>query len=193
MSGIVTLPWEQFAPGKEGTFAIPNEIYHDHSKVPGLSRTILVELLTKSPAHARGRLLGKSVKPPTGAMTGGTLFDLALLEPENFKEGVSHWVIPLGMKLTTKDGIAWKKEHPGLPYLRTATDAGDKVSVEDVKGMIESVMAHKKARVIIEKAVKQESAFCVHPTTGVLRKVRPDARMSDTKDRPVLADIKSTF
>ena len=97
------------------------------------------------------------------------------------------------MKLSTKEGIAWKKDHPDLPYLPASSDAASVVSEEDIKGMIESVMHHKIAKAIVEQSVKQESGFAFDPDTGLLRKVRPDSRLIDKHSRLVLADVKSTF
>ena len=190
---LITLPQSEFVAGTEGLYSIPDTIYHDPDKAPGISRTLVVEFLTLSAAHAQSLLDGSWAKKVTNAMSGGSLFDRALLEPDKFKEGVSHWVIPEGLRLTTKDGIAWKKDHPNLPCIPAVTDAMDKASAEDINGMIESVMRHSKARAVVEAGVKQESGFCFDPDTGLLRKVRPDARLLDKHSRLVLADVKSTF
>lgn len=197
MSQPITLPADKFAPGLEGLFDLDAEFYHDHGRAPGVSRTVLVELLDYSPLHARSLVDGSYKKKATAAMSGGSLVDMALLEPDKFKEGVSHWVVPAGMKLSTKEGIAWKKDHPneeegGLPRMKAETDAADEVSVVDMKAIIASVMAYKEARYIIERARKQESAFCFDPDTGLMRKVRPDARVADNREL-VLADLKVTF
>lgn len=198
MDGITTQPKEAFCPGAEGAFMMPREFYHNHQAAPGISRSLVVELLETTAAHARSVIDGLFAKVETQAMTGGSLFDLMLLEPDRFGEGMSHWVVPAGMKLSTKEGIAWKKDHPGvadggLPYLWAESDAKEKASLVDMKGMIESLMAHRKARRLIESSVKQESAFAKDPRTGLMRKVRPDMRAVDNSSRIVLADLKSTF
>lgn len=199
MSELVTLPKEKFAPGVEGLFDLEAGFYHNQKVAPGISRTIIVEMMQMSAAHAHSLLTGSHKKTVTPEMSSGTLVDLALLEPDKFKEGLSHWVVPEGMSLTTKEGIAWKKDHPGikeeggLPYLPAVTDAANKASAEDVKHILASVMAHKKVRFIIENARKQESAFCIDPKTGLMRKVRPDARLLDGRYKLVLADLKATF
>ena len=200
MTTIPTLPEEQFAPGNEGCFVLDGGTYR---KQPGISRSMIVELLRITPAHAQTLIDGTWSKPSTMPMTGGNLFDRALLEPETFIEGQSHWVIPAGMKLTTVDGRAWRKDHPGskewadgddgLPYLPAVSDSATVLSAENVKGMIESVLRHTKARYIVEAGVKQESAFCLDKDTGLMRKVRPEARIWDNNSRIVLADVKSTF
>lgn len=198
MSDLVTLPADKFAPGIEGLFDLDASVYHDQGKAPGVSRTLLVEMLELSAAHARSVIDGSFVKKTTKAMSGGSLVDMALLEPHKFKEGVSHWVVPAGMNLTTVEGRAWKKDHPrpedgGLPYMRAETDAADEVSAEDMKHIIESIMAYPEARFIVENFKKQESAFCLDPETGLMRKVRPDGRGTDKAKRLTLADLKVTF
>lgn len=193
MADILTLPAEQFEPGVEGTFAIPSAIYNDPIRAPGIRRGIVVELLQMSPAHAHSIITGSFKPKVTKAMTGGTMVDMALLEPDLFREGLSHWVIPPGMKLSTKDGIAWKKDHPNLPYIPASSQASDVVSVENIHGMITSLMSSPKVRRIVESSVKQESAFSIDPATGLLRKVRPDARLVDNSSRLVITDLKSIF
>lgn len=198
MSDLVALPEQAFTPGTEGLFDLPASTYHNHVKAPGISRSVIVELLQFTAAHAQSLITGTHKKTVTPEMDSGTLVDMALLEPDRFKEGVSHWLVPAGMSLASKDGIAWKKEHPkdgpfGLPYLREQSDAANTASLEDIKNIIASAMAHKKVRWIIENARKQESAFCYDPDTGLMRKVRPDARLIDRNSRLVLADLKTTF
>jgi len=190
---LLTLPASEFEPGAEGTFALPASIYHSQVMAPGISRTLVVELLQLSPAHAKTLLDGTYHKRETPAMVGGTMVDLALLEPDKFQEGLSHWVVPSGMNLATKEGIAWKKDHPGLPRIRATSDAENTVSVENIHGMIESLMKSPKVRRIIEQGTKQESAFALDPETGLMRKVRSDVRLVDNQSRLVITDLKSTF
>lgn len=193
----ITLP--AYTPGEEGIFAgLPASDYHSPIKSPGISRSLIVELLQMTAAHVHSVIDGLHVKVETAAMTGGSVFDIMLLEPDKFGDGVSHWTVPAGMNLTTVEGRAWKKDHPkegpnGLPYIWAESNASDKASLKDMHGMIESLMAHPKIRRIIETSSKQESAFCRDPDTGLMRKVRPDARCFDNSDRIILADLKSTF
>lgn len=187
-----------YCPGDEGFFDLPASVYHDHIRSPGISRSLIVELLTMSPAHARSVIEGLFKKVATAEMTSGSLFDLMLLEPDKFKEGESHWTVPAGMDLTTVEGRAWKKDHPGvkvggLPYIKQRTAAANQASAEDMHGMIQSLMAHKKIRRIIEESRKQESIFKRDPETGLMRKVRLDLRTEDNQSRIVVADLKSIF
>ncbi len=189
---IPTLP--SFTPMQEGLYAsLPASTYHNHSAAPEISRSLIVEMVVNTPAHVRAVLDGKRIKKETRAMIVGTLMDTALLEPDRFREGVSHWVRPTGMNFVTKEGRAWKAEHSNLPIILATNNSETEASEEDIRGMIEAVMAHKQARKIVESSVKQESAFCFHPDTGLLRKCRPDTRLADTSGRLVLADLKTTF
>lgn len=199
MDPIVTLPASVFVPYTEGIFRLPEEIYHSPVKAPAISRGLVVELLRNSPAHAKAMIDGLTKKTVTKAMSSGTLVDKALLEPERFQEGLSHWVKPEGMKLNTKEGLAWKKDHPGpgepggLPQVPMDTDSAAEAGINDIKEMVESVMRHTTARAIVEQSTKQESAFCFDGDTGLLRKCRSDARMVDDDSRLVIADLKGTF
>lgn len=185
-------PASEFAPMREGLWAgLDEEIYHNHKAAPEVNRGLIVEMVTETPEHVKASIDGLRVKKITEAMQIGLLVDKALLEPDRFKEGVSHWVVPDGMKLSTKEGIAWKKDHlgpdeGGLPRLKS--DAA-----KDISGMIEKIMKHKQARAMVELAVKQESAFAFDKDTGLLRKCRSDMRLSDLDGRIVVGDLKSTM
>jgi hypothetical protein len=183
---MTSKPASEFVAGAEGLFQIPAALYHDHLRCPDVSRSLVVEMITKSPAHAKAMIDGLVVKKETPAMILGTLTDMALLEPHRFKEGQSHHVRPPGMKFTTKDGKAWQEDHAGLPII-TADES------VDITGMIQSVLRHKTGRLIVEQSVKQESAFCKDPDTGLLRKSRPDMRLEDRDSDLTLTDLKSTF
>lgn len=182
-----------FIPNTEGIFEIPSSIYHNHKEAPEISRSLVVEMVDTCPEAVKAVIDGRRKKKITPAMISGTLIDLALLEPDKFREGLSHWIMPEGLDLRTKDGKAWKEDHPNLPALRLKTDDPGEASAEDIQGMIESVMRHKIMRRIVERSVKQESAFCFDPDTGLLRKCRPDARLVDNSGKLTLADLKSTF
>jgi hypothetical protein len=189
MNNLTTLPADKFKTGAEGLYAITDTLYHDHKLAPDISRGLVVEMITKSPAHVKAIIDGKSEKKVTPAMEMGTLTDKALLEPDRFKIGISHWVRPEGLVFTTKEGKAWRDDHleeKNLPIIYAEQAA-------DIQGMIESVMRHKLGRIIVENSVKQESAFCIDPDTGLLRKCRPDTRMMDNDGQLTLTDLKTTF
>lgn len=183
-----TLPADRFSNGTEGLFNIPAATYH---AAHGVSRSVLVKLMEYTPAHAKVKT------KVTRAMDIGTLADHAVLEPDLFVEGTSYWLRPEGLNLNSKLGRGWKAEHPGpkdggLPYLELDNDSSTDASLTDIRNMREAVMRHPIARAIIEISVKQESAFCLCPHTGLMRRCRPDCRAIDARGRVTLADLKST-
>lgn len=182
-----------FEAWKEGVFDIPPSLYHSHKAAPEISRSLVVELCQNTPAHVKALIDGKRVRKVTKAMTSGVLADLAILEPDKFKEGLSHWIMPPGLDLRTADGKQWRKDHPTLPMVPMTSQDPNEASVEDINGMIEAIMSHKVAREIVERSVKQESAFCYDPDTGLLRKVRSDARLADNNGKLTIGDLKTTF
>lgn len=186
---IICTPFE---PSTEGVFDIPPELYHNHKAAPEVSRSLLVDLMTVCPKYAKALIDGSVKKTVTKEMKSGTFVDMALMEPDKFREGVSHWVLPEGLNLTTKEGRQWKKDHPDLPVIKATSDSPNEASVEDIRGMIESVMADRRMRRVVEESQKQESFFCHHGHTGILRKCRLDMRLSDNFQRMTIVDLKST-
>ena len=183
-----------FKPNTEGIFAdLPAESYHDHKATPEVSRGIVVRMISQTPQHVRAMIDGLSKKEPTDSMISGQMIDMALLEPDRFEEGVTHYVKPAGINLTTVEGRAWKKDHPlDIPRIPAETDKTTEASLTDIKAMIASVMRHKVARKLVERGVKQESAFAFDKETGLLRKCRFDSRLQENSGRLVIGDLKST-
>lgn len=183
-----------FKPNTEGIFKdLSNEAYHDHKATPEVSRGIVVRMISQTPSHVRAMIDGLSKKEPTDAMISGQMIDLALLEPDKFKEGVTHYVKPAGLNLSTKEGLAWKNDHPlKIPRIPAETDKASEASIKDIKAMIESVMRHRVARKLVERGQKQESAFSFDKETGLLRKCRFDSRLQENNGRLVIGDLKST-
>lgn len=184
----------KFKPNTEGIFQnLPAADYHNHKATPEVSRGIVVRMISQTPQHVRAMIDGLVKKEPTDAMISGTMIDMALLEPDKFKEGVTHYVKPAGLNLTTSEGREWKKDHPlDIPRIPAETDKTTEASIVDIKCMIESVMRHKVARKIVERGKKQESAFAFDKETGLLRKCRSDSRLQENSGRMVIGDLKST-
>ena len=92
----ITLP--AYMPGDEGIFAgVPASIYHNQLKAPGISRSLIVELLSMTAAHAHSVIEGLHTKVETAAMSSGTVFDKMLLEPDTF---ASRFVLKLPLTTT---------------------------------------------------------------------------------------------
>lgn len=183
-----------FTPNTEGIFeSLPSETYHDHKATPEVSRGIVVKMISQTPSHVRAMIDGLVKKEPTEEMISGQMIDLALLEPDKFVEGVTHYIKPAGLNLATKEGIQWKKDHPlNIPRIPAESDKPSQASLADIRAMIESIMRHKVARKIVERGKKQESAFAFDKETGLLRKCRFDSRLQENSGRQVIGDLKST-
>jgi len=183
-----------FQPNTEGIFAnLPASAYHNHKATPEVSRGIVVQMISQTPSHVRAMIDGLLKKEPSDSMISGQMIDMALLEPDKFKEGITHYIKPEGISLATKEGIKWKKDHPlDIPRIPAETDKPTEASLTDIKAMIESVMRHKVARKIVERGKKQESAFAFDKETGLLRKCRFDSRLQENSGRLVIGDLKST-
>lgn len=85
-----------------------DESAKDYHANPALGSSLLRDFI-KSPQLYRDKALGLVPNEETEAMRFGTLFHLAVLEPERFAEEVD--VRPEGLSFATKEGKAWREEH----------------------------------------------------------------------------------
>lgn len=158
---------------------IPAPEYHSQ---PGVSNSAL-KIFAQSPAHYQASLL--EPREETESMKRGTLFHLAILEPEKFIEGKSHWTRPEGLKFTTKEGIAWRDSHAGLPLL-TAEESRNLI------GARQAVYANYMAAALLAgKGSNECSIFAEHPKTGLRLRMRADRLTEDAEGRPWIVDLKS--
>jgi hypothetical protein len=125
----------------------------------------------------------------TPAMQFGTLCHTAILEPEKFKEGVSHFVRPEEVDGRTKEGKAWLAAHDGLPCLKLTGD----MSAETLKNMQEAVYAMPEAAETLNWIGHTEvAAFAECPLTGMQLKGRFD-KLAGTPGGPrAIIDLKTT-
>ena len=87
--------------------------FNVYQEMPGVSKSQL-DRLARSPAHLRA-YLDAPQEEPTREMLIGTATHTALFEPEFFGEGKSHYVRPIGLTFTSKEGRAWRDAHQGKP------------------------------------------------------------------------------
>lgn len=141
-------------------------------------------------ASGAGVLLGKWPLAESDALRFGTLFHIAVLEPDRLSEYVALDADKIGVKA---DGTpaqnptmtaAWKKA------VAEAEADGHKVIPTDwltkAQAMASAVMAHRTARAILEQATDTEvSAYADHPTGARVR-----ARFDLCG--PIIGDLKST-
>lgn len=163
-----------------GIHEIPAAQYHSG---PGVSNSMLSRI-ERSPAHLRAYLDGPR-EEQTAAMIAGTLTHLAILEPDKFGDGLSHFTRPEGMTFTTKEGKQWKAEHSELPIISGETLA-------QIIGRRDAVMRHDIARLMLKKGKAEQSLYAVHAPTGVLRRGRLDWLTEDSRGIPCIMDIKTT-
>lgn len=166
-----------FVPDADGIFSMIDE---DYRKAPMVSQSML-KLLRRSPAHLQA-WMKEPRKKDTEAQIIGRLTDHALLEPDKFKD--AYHARPEGMDFRSSEGKAWKKAHSDRAIISGEDE-------KNIKGMIESVLGNRISRQIIEQGHSQASVFCHHTATGLLRKGRFDKLLTDSTQRPVVADLKT--
>lgn len=155
---------------------VPNAEYH---AINAVNKSAL-DKIAKSPAHY---LYSKKFpEPPTPAMQFGSALHDALLLPTEFS---SRYAEAPSLDKRTKEGKAlfekFQTENAGKEIVR----ADD---MEAIRGMVESVKAHKEAAAHLEAGQSELSCFWVEPTTELLCKCRPDLLL----DGGTVVDIKTT-
>jgi exodeoxyribonuclease VIII len=161
---------------------MPSEQYHRIAAMSagGLKR------MRQSPAHFYGKQLDpnrpQGDNEPTPAMKAGTLFHVALFEPEAIAE--RYIVKPDGMSFASKDGKAWRD---ALPAGIEVTDAD---ALAKARAQARNVRASPDIAALMSDGMAEASAFWIDEQTGELCKCRPDW-CSPTGDGVVLIDGKS--
>lgn len=168
-----------------------NEQYH--ADTSSISKSGL-DLVDKSPAHYYAAYLDPNRKPrkETPAMMEGTLFHMAILEPEKmsryavFNDYQIVAEIGGGNPRATNQYKEWKSifmaENEGKTFI-------DGETMEMVKRMAESVQKHPAARELITDLTVEQSLFWTDPDTGAPCKCRPDGIKNDGR---LIIDLKST-
>lgn len=161
---------------------MPSEQYHQIAAMSagGLKR------MKQSPAHFYGKQLDpnrpQGDSEPTPAMKAGTLFHVALFEPEAIAE--RYVVKPEGMSFASKDGKAWRD---ALPAGVEITDAD---ALAKARAQARNVRASPDIAALMSDGMAEASAFWIDEQTGELCKCRPDW-CSPAGDGVVLIDGKS--
>jgi hypothetical protein len=154
---------------------MPADEYH---RIQALSASGLKEL-RKSPAHFWSWLHN----PPksSDALTFGTAFHCALLEPAKFAE--TYCTAPR-FDGRTKEGKAAKAEWEATHQGYTPLDSGD---MHTIRGMQKSLLQHTIAGPMLFGGRSEVSVFGSDEETGVAMKARID-RLTDD----LIIDIKTT-
>jgi len=163
---------------KPGFFPdLPEAEYHS---IPALSRSTLVRL-ARSPAHSRVPVY------ETPAMTMGTALHCAVLEPERYAR--EYVMPPNGLRLTTKEGKAWKLEQGDNTVLPRGGRGTTTVGGVDIEGMVKAIRQHEEASILLAHGVAEISAFAEHPDYKFLMKCRCDFL---TDGGPNVIELKTT-
>lgn len=152
-----------------------NEEYHAR---PEISNSGLNTIVDESPAH----FVYNRANPPqsTPAMITGTLVHTAILEPERFLD--THVAMP-ECDRRTKAGKEFYEQFLIENHGKIAMKNDD---YHRVFGMIGSVMAHPKAKAILQKNFNELSFF--GELEGVKARCRPDI----LREGRLIADLKTT-
>lgn len=155
-------------------FELPDR---DYREAEGVSHSALKHIAV-SPLHYKYHR--ETPQEQTPAMLIGTLFHLALFEPNKFREGVSHAVKPEGMSFATKDGKAWR-DIQKAPIISADDNAA-------INGMVASMRANVAAAAYLANGKAEVSLFAQDEKTGLQLKGRCDWLW---RDRPVMLDGKT--
>ena len=172
-------------PGPEGPTIEPG-LHHgvpmaDYLALRAMSASG-VETFRRSPMHFEWATRQPSTTSP--ALEKGTALHLALLEPEAFDLQVRPGIDGDGRTKAVKDArAALAAEFPDATILSPADYA-------DVIGMRDAVLAHPRARSILEGSGASEvTGVWIDPETGVVCKMRPDRLVNRATLMP---DVKTT-
>jgi exodeoxyribonuclease VIII len=157
---------------------LTNAEYHAHKAI---SKSKL-DAARKSGKHLQDMLFGPP-RESTAAFDLGTVLHASALPGENPDEIAVR--MPDGMKKTTKDGIAFKKEHQGKIILSPA----DAYLIDQ---MMLSLREHPFSASLVNGDLKgkaEQSFFCTDSETGLEIKARPDFILEDYS---LILDLKTT-
>lgn len=157
-------------------YDLPEHVYRAD---PAICQTDL-KVLGRSPAHLMSRMNYDEEREDSDSMLMGKIAGTLALEPDR-----KPWwtVIPDGLKLNTKEGIAFKKEHAGEELVSYSL-------FRRACGMATSVMDHPIASEILRGAEREVSVFSdIETDHGVVRR---KARLDIVTSGNVITDLKST-
>lgn len=161
---------------------LSNEAYHGDKTA--VSSTALRKIL-KSPASFYSSW-NSPPEPMSDAMRLGSIFHMALLEPELFQK--LYVLQPnfgdLRSPLTRKKRDEWRSEL--LPGAVTLTED----EYARIQGMIESVLRRPDICRLLKDSSPEISGFFRDPDTGIKCKIRPDLF---SEDYMALIDVKTTL
>ncbi|MBF9235551.1 PD-(D/E)XK nuclease-like domain-containing protein [Microvirga alba] len=159
---------------------LSNAEYHGG---PGVNKGLL-DIVRRSPLHAKAALDAANDNEPTAAQAIGTAFHSLLLEPEAFAQ---QYVVAPKFDRRTKDGKAaaeaFQAEHEGKLFI-------DQEQQDQLLAMAHSVRQHPAANALLtgSPGKAELSVYWTDPITGELCRCRPDFWRQDG----IIVDVKTT-
>ena len=162
-----------YTPNTEGIFRMPAAEYH---KAPGVGKHSLDYINDSPEAYALYRKYGMKA---TDAMEESTLCHTAVLEPDKFV-GSFH-IRPDKFKSGEKQ--AWDATHTDMPSIT-------RKELNKIQNIASNCRAHPIVSALLEDGEAELSLFARCPTTGIMRKGRPDWITTDEDDQLTIVDFK---
>lgn len=158
----------------------------DYHAAPGVSKTHLDLIATKSPRHYWQKYLNpdRPAVEPTDALRVGNAIHCAILQPDLFE---SEYAAKPECDRRTREGKALYAEFLQRKGNRTELSP---LEYEWCIEMRDSVQRHAKARGLLRGGVPEQSFFVNEPETGELIKCRPDYFHNDGD---LVVDFKSAI
>lgn len=156
---------------------------HEYHSGPGINKGLL-DVVRRSPAHAKAVLDAANDSEPTAAMQLGTAFHSMLLEPQDFER--TYVVAPKFDKRTKEGKAGWEAfqaEHGGKQFI-------DQEQLDQLLAMAHSVRQHPAANALLTGAPGRAelSVYWQDAITGELCRCRPDFWRQDG----IIVDVKTT-
>lgn len=178
-----------YAPNTEGIFRMPASDYH---KAPGVGKHSL-DYIHDCPA--KYALYKKHGMEATDAMEMGTLCHTAVLEPHLLLD--QFHVRPDTYTHVDKKGNATVKKWNGnatacSDWLDAHADKPvmSKAELNKIQNIAANCRTHPIVSALLEDGEAELSLFARCPTTGIMRKGRPDWITTDEDDQLTLVDFK---
>lgn len=182
---MTILPHSEWYPGAVGFFAMPEEAY----------RAVLAVNQSMLKRCARSPQATRRPYPATKQMDTGSLAHMLLLEPDRFKENVSHLIKPTtypsdkGEKPWSGNSTwckAWMEsaELRGLPVLSRDDE-------QKVRNMVDAFRTDPLGSQFVENGHFEVAAFAHDPDTGDMLKARLDI-VTEGEDKIWICDTKFT-
>lgn len=195
MKPLLIKPASEWTSGAEGFFKLSEEVYR---KAEGLNQSVL-----KYGVDNPQLIVQAIAEPlePSAAMEIGSLVHIALLEPERFGDGLSHYIRPPtydGPKGEVKrwSGNAtvcreWMESHDDKPILSPK-------DLEKVSKMAASFNRDPMGQMFAENGHKEIACFVRDEETGLMLKMKMDLIAEEdgfAPDDPTIyvADLKKTW